>query len=209
MYSDRLRLGLCLCALFVLSCTDLLFFRSSEDYFPLVDGSEWKYLTGNDTSYVEVAGDSSIGGLKAIIVNVDFLPEFYYKERTQVRRFFRRTKSQGGTQHLLEQRYRLIYVFPLVQGNSWRETFQDTIVIQGTDTIRYYHRLEAVVTRLEDITTPAGSFSQCYRLDFTEEIRDPDTTLLSYSEWLAPGVGVVKWVSGAAEKQLAQYRIGP
>lgn len=209
MFSKSKLLFLGLVVFLALSCSDLFFFRSTEDYFPLVQGSEWKYLTGNDTIYVQVAGDTSIAGLRATVVNVDFSPQFYYKERTQVRKFYRHTKSQGGTEYLLEQRYRLLYVFPLVKGNSWRETFQDTIVIQGTDTVHYYHRLEAVVTQLEDVATPAGSFSQCYRLDFTEEIRDPDTTVRYYSEWLAPGVGIVKWSSGAEERQLAYYRIGP
>jgi len=187
----------------------MILYRSSEDYFPLVQGSEWKYLTADDTTYVQVAGDSTVGNRRCIVVNVDFSPQFWHREPTQVRRFFYRTLSRGGTEYVLEERYGLIYLFPLVLGNSWRETFQDTIVVLGTDTINYLHRLEAVVAAVEDLTTPAGSFGQCYRLDFTEEIRALAAETAYYSEWLAPGVGVVKRTTAAGEEQLAAYRIGP
>jgi len=203
------RLSLGLCSLIALSCSDMILYRSGEDYFPLVNGSEWKYTCGDDTSYVEVAGDSFVGGRTATVVLVDYSPDYWYREPTQARRFFCRTKNVGGFEDTLEARYGLVYMFPFVEGDSWQETFEDTIIILGTDTISYYHRLKAVVADIEDISVPAGTFGQCYRLDFTEEIHDPDVDTMRYSEWLAPGVGLVKRTTDTREEQLAEYRIGP
>lgn len=195
--------------LLTLSCGDLMLFRSGEDYFPLVTGSEWKYLVGNDTTYTEVSGDSSVGNRSCIVVSIDFIPEFWYREPTQLRKFFHRTVSRGGYEYTLEERYGLVYVLPFVLGSAWRETFQDTVVVLGSDTINYYHRLEAVVAEIAEVNTPAGTFGQCYRLDFTEEIRSLDTTVTQYTEWLAPGVGVVKRRLPSGDEELAAYRIGP
>ncbi len=207
-FLPRFVLSVSLC-LVCLSCSDMILYRSGEEYFPLVQGSEWKYAVGNDTTYVQVAGDSIVANRTCIVVNVNYSPQFWYRVPTQVRRFFRHTVSRGGIEYVLEERYGLVYVLPLVTGSSWAETFQDTAVILGSDTIAYLHRLEARVVGVEKVGTPAGSFGQCYRLDFTEEVRSLEAETTYYSEWLAPGVGVVRRSSPAGEELLAEYRIGP
>jgi len=205
-----LRLSLCLGSLLALSCSDLLLFRADSDYLPMPDGSEWKYVLGSDTTYVSVAGDSLVAGRTCTVVLRDYVPEFWLKEQSAAYRYISRdTTLGGGGRYVLEQRFCLVYLLPLIEGNSWQSVFEDTVVVMGTDTVPVYHKLEAHVASIEDVTTPAGLFSQCYRLDFNEEIRDLDTLVTSYSEWLAPGVGVVKRQSGADESALAWYRLGP
>jgi len=191
-----------------LSCSDMIFERSSADYFPLVTGSEWKYLVGETTTYVRVTGDSSIGNRSCTVVTVDFMPEFWFKEPCEIHKFFYRTISRGGSEWTLESRYGSVYRLPFVAANSWQDLFQDTVLVLG-DTILYYHRLEANVTKIEDVATPAGIFGQCYRLEFTEEIRAFDTTTTRFTEWLAPGIGLVKSRTGNEEKVLVEYHIGP
>lgn len=207
MYRKLLLFGL----LAALGCSDLLFFRAGQDYFPLVGGSQWKYLAGTDTSYFEVAGDTSVGGQQATILLVDFVPEFWLKRAgtAEIRRYARRTIIRGGDEYELEARYALRYLLPFVEGDSWAETFRDTVVVLGTDTIDFYHRLQCRVGSAETVTTPAGSFDQCYRLEYTEELRDGDTTVTTFTEWLAPGVGLVRRVTGPDELVLVDYRIGP
>ncbi len=200
----------CAClVLLILGCSDLMLFRADSEYLPLVDGSEWKYLLAGDTTSVAVAGDSLISGRTCIVVLLDDSSTFWLKERSAVYRYCYRTVLLGGGEYQLEKRFGLIYLLPLVTGNAWQDVFEDTVVVLGTDTVPVYHKLAAKVASVEPVTTPAGVFEQCYRLDFTEEIRDLDTVLTSYSEWLAPGVGVVKRQSGADEQALAWYRIGP
>ncbi len=206
MYS---RAPLLLAILLSLSCTDMLVHRSSQDYFPLARQSQWKYLLGTDTTYVEVLGDSSVGGRTATIVAVDFAPTFWHKQPTRIQKFFLRTVNVSGRDYILEQRYRLVYLLPLVEGNTWEEEFSDTIVVLGTDTVFYYHKLAARVSGIDSVPTPAGTFHDCYRVDFTEEVREFDSTAVAYTEWLAPGVGLVKRVTGTEEQVLAEYRIGP
>lgn len=210
-----MRRSAALLLLLALGCSSLLF-RSGQDYFPLVRGSLWKYLDGSDTVYVEVAGDSLIGGRTAVVVTTDFAPGFWTKPapEAEVRRWVRRTFERGGVEYVLEARYGLVYLLPFVNGTGWYDEHADTVVVLGVDTLRYRRRLEARVVAIEPVTVPAGSFDDCYRLEFTETtetaIADSVTTVtVNRTDWLAPGVGLVRRRSGATELELARYRIGP
>jgi hypothetical protein len=208
MSSSRITALLVAIGLLLSGCSDMLLHRSSLDYFPLIRGSEWKYVVGNDTAYyVEVLGDTSVGNITSTAVSVNFLPEFWLKEPTRISRFFFRDTLIGSYPDVLEERYGLVYLLPFVSGNSWQDSFSQTLY--GLDTFDYHRRLEALVSGPEDVSVPAGTFSDCYRIEFTEEIGGADTATLSSTEWLAPGVGLVKKVVGAEERVLADYRIGP
>ncbi|MFO7638218.1 MAG: hypothetical protein R6X14_02785 [bacterium] len=205
-----MRRSLLLAALLLLGCSNLLF-RSGRDYFPLVRGSLWKYFDGTDTCYVEVGRDSLVGGRSGTIVYTDFAPGLWVKPtpESEVRQWVRRTLLRGGTEHVLEERYALVYLLPLVTGNSWSDEYSDTIIILGTDTLRYRHRLEVRVAAIEPVTVPAGEFEECYRLEFTRTVVAEAESTASYTEWLAPDVGLVRRSSGGRVIELAEYRIGP
>lgn len=209
-----MRRSLILAALLLLGCSNLLY-RSGRDYYPLVRGSLWKYYDGQDTSYVQVGGDSLVGGRQGIIVYTDFAPGFWLKSvpDLEIRQWTRNALLRGGHEHVLEERYALVYLLPLVDGNLWYEEFVDTVMVLG-DTVRYRHRLEARVAGIETVTAPAGVFEDCYRLDFTRMIETAiaDSTAVltvNYSEWLAPDVGLVRRLTGSDELILVEYRIGP
>jgi hypothetical protein len=207
MSSSRTPALLVAAALLLCGCSEMLLHRSSLDYFPLVRGSEWKYLVGEDTAYyLEVLGDTSVGNTTSTAVAVNFLPEFWLKEPTRISRYFYRDTLIGSYPDVLEERYGLVYLLPLVSGNSWQDSFSQTLY--GLDTFDYHRRLEARVSGPEDVSVPAGSFYDCYRIEFTEEIGGADTTTLSSTEWLAPGVGLVKKVVGTETRVLAAYHIG-
>ena len=58
MSSSRTPVLLVALAVLLPGCSDMLLHRSSLDYFPLIRGSEWKYLVDGDTAYyVEVLGE--------------------------------------------------------------------------------------------------------------------------------------------------------
>lgn len=209
MSSNQLRTCLAAALLLTAGCTGMLLHRSSEDYFPLVDGSEWRYLLGADTTYYQILGDTSVGGRQATVLAIDFLPEFWYRQRIQVDRFYYNSIDLSGQEYVLERRYGMVYRLPLVVGSRWDDVFSDTVVVLGTDTIHYRHRRSARVAEVMDLTTPAGSFFDCYRIEFADSVASLDTTFTSWTEWLAPGVGLVRREDAAGDQVLAWYRIGP
>ena len=205
-----MRRNLAVAVLLLLGCSNMLF-RSGRDYFPLVRDSLWKYHDGTDTTYIQVGGDSLIGGRNATVLYTDFAPGFWLKPvpESEILRWTRDTLEYAGSRHIFGDRYALIYQLPLVTGNHWAETFDTTLASPGADTVNYRRRLEVRVAAVEAITVPAGSFEECYRLEFTETLIARTETSISYTEWLAPDVGLVRRVYEDREIELVEYRIGP
>lgn len=188
------------------NCGDMLMHRAGQDYFPLISGSCWTFEPARVDS---VGSDSTVAGRRAIVVYRDFAPEFWLKTTTEVRRLIRRTVIRGGSEHVLEEQYGLEYALPLVVGASWAELFRDTVVLLGTDTIAVFDSVWARVVAVEDLTTPAGSFFQCYQIHINREVRAETSFTESRTEWLSPGVGLVRLASGGDTTLLLDYHIGP
>ncbi len=187
-------------------CGDMLMHRAGQDYFPLVSGSCWTYEPARVDS---VGHDSTVAGRRAKVVYRDFAPEFWLKTTAEVRRLIRRTVIRGGYEYVLEEQYGLEYVLPLVVGASWAEAFRDTVVLLGTDTVPVFDSIWARVAAVEDLTTPAGSFLQCYRIDINRTVQAETSFTESRTEWLAPGVGLVRLDYGGNTTLLLDYHIGP
>ncbi|MEO0077752.1 MAG: hypothetical protein ABIK86_01960 [candidate division WOR-3 bacterium] len=188
------------------NCGDMLMYRAGKDYFPLVSGSCWTFEPSRVDS---VGSDSTVAGRRATVVFRDFAPEFWLKTATEVRRLIRRTVIRSGREYVLEEQYGLEYALPLVVGASWAESFRDTVVLLGTDTVMVFDSVSARVVAAEDITTPAGVFFQCYRIDRWRIVQADTSFAESRTEWLAPGVGVVRVESGGNVSLLLDYHIGP
>jgi hypothetical protein len=211
MYSDACRRLVFVLAVGALlaGCDDMTFFRARSDYFPLIPGSRWTYDVAGNTAIDSVVGDSAVDGRPCVVVLRDYAPEYWTKQTTEVRQFTNLVASRAGQDYVLEERYRLVYSLPLVEGATWWESYCDTVVLMGTDTVVVKDTLASHVAAIEDVTTPAGTFIQCYRV---ETYRDVEAAELSftdnYTEWLAPGVGLVKRVTGTEEKVLTGHETG-
>jgi len=203
------RLFVVAAALLLLSC-DTLLFRAGQDYFPLVPGSEWRYAAGTDTVILSVDTEPAVAaGRSCTRLLRDFAPEYWVKGSSEVLRLFTRTEVLPQGEDTIEHRFGLVYQLPFVEGTVWQETFRDTVVLLGTDTIFFSHSFSGRVAAIEDVAVPAGNYSDCYRLELSEEVVCRDTSRRQWTEWLAPGIGVVKRRVGATEELLASYRRGP
>ena len=134
----RVLVALAVSALWLASftgCDDMTFYRARSDYFPLVPGSRWTYDVAGNTAIDSVVGDSAVDGRACVVVLRDYAPEYWTKQVTEVRQFTSLVASRGGQDYVLEERYRLVYALPLVEGATWSESFRDTIVLMGTDTV--------------------------------------------------------------------------
>ena len=187
-------------------CSDMTFYRAKSDYFPLVPGSRWTYDVGGNTAIDSVVGDSAVDGRACVVVLRDYAPEYWTKQMTEVRQFTSLVANRGGQDYVLERRYRLVYALPLIEGATWSESYRDTVFLQGTDTVSLKDSLSGRVAAIEDITTPAGTFLQCYRVETYRDVVAAELSFTdNYTEWLAPGVGLVKRVTGTEEKILTGY----
>lgn len=197
--------GLVLLLSLVAGCSDRVLFRAGSNYFPLNQGRSWKYLAGNETVYVAVRGDTAILNRLCIQVDRNFAPEYYLASPDEVRRLIVTTRSRPGGEDTVEFRFGIVYYLPPLLGNRYQDRF-DTTLISGPDTIAFVHILDVRVSGVEALTVPAGSFEDCYRLEFSEVIISGDTTVNNWVEWLAPDVGLIKRSTSAGDEVLVEYR---
>lgn len=195
-----------LTALTAVSCNDSILLRSDANYFPLLPGSSWQYLRGEDTVYV------TVDTLSSVILNQpctrvyrNFAPAYFLAGPTEVRRLSVGVISRPGGEDTVEYRFALLYQLPLVLGNVYNDAY-DTTLIWGPDTLNYHHTLNAQVAAIESVATPAGVFYDCYRIDFTETTAARETTQTAWREWLAPGTGVVRRQGVDFEEILVKYQ---
>ena len=190
-------------------CSDMTLFRAESDYFPLMASSRWTYDVAGNTAIDSVAGDSSVDDRACVVVLRDYAPEYWTKQATEVRHLTRLTANRDGQDYVLEERYGLVYQLPFVQGATWSESFRDTVVLMGTDTVFLKDSLSGHVAAIEDVATPAGTFVQCYRVETHREVEAAELSFTAdYTEWLAPGVGLVKRVTGTDSTVLTGYEPG-
>ena len=161
---------------------------SLADLFPLRDGLTWRYETnlGETVSWMTVTG----GG--CLVVSES--------PHLTVRQFLRVTDEAvlllEGESETLVTRDRRIYRPPMLRlplrvrvGQCW--SWEGEEILKDGEVMR--SRVEGMIEGEETVRVPAGEFS-CLRVKMTTN--SSDGTESSSTQWLAPGVGVVK---GAVE----------
>jgi hypothetical protein len=181
-------------------------FRAGQDYLPLAPGNRWSYTDGRYPPLVDsVAGDTAIDGRTAVLYYHNYGAEYWVKSPTEVRQLLSLTLGLYDT---LARHFGLVYSLPFVKGSAWTESFIDTVLLMGTDTLILFDSISGRVADFEDVNTPAGTYADCYRVEFWRKMHTNRDSTVQYTEWLAPGVGLVKRLSGFDSLMLVEYKPG-
>lgn len=193
-----------------ISCnnSDWLLYRAGSDYFPLKIGNWWQYSQYGQIEQVEVKAETVVYGTECIHLLRNYADEFWKKTDNEIRKLYIRTVNIGGTDFEIEKNWLLQYRLPLVLGAQWAEIFTDTVLVMG-DTFRIFHTVRRMVSEICDVNVLAGTFQQCYRLDYLEQVKINDSLVEDYAgyEWYAPQVGLVKKVINNRETLLMDYSV--
>jgi hypothetical protein len=194
--------------LLIVSCNDdWLLYRAGNDYFPLKNGSRWEYAKNGTITAVEVLTDTTAYGQSSSHLIRNFADEYWLKDNGDVKNLILRTVNYGGTDYTLQENWLLEYRLPFVVGNYWSDVFTDTVVILG-DTFRLHQMIWRKVVEIADLSVPAGSFFQTYKLEFSETFMLNDSTeQYSGYEWFAPGIGLIKRIINNSEEVLIDYSV--
>jgi|UniRef100_A0A7C6A9T7 hypothetical protein len=181
-------------SLLTIGCkSDKVLYRATSDYFPLKPGMVWKYINNNDTSVVEVIGDTFVLGHYCILVYHNYLEEFWIKDKTEIKKFVDKKLNRAGYDYILERQFRRYFPLPLIKGSSWYEDYQNRVDVLG-DTIYIKHAIAGRINGWGDITTPAGNFTEVYNITLIDSLRLNDSLLVETSHyWLAPEIGIVRY----------------
>ena len=192
------------------SCDDKTLYRATSDYFPLKTGMIWQYvnLKDNDTCEVKVIGDTSIYNHDCTQVDRDVIPEYWIKDKVEIRKLVEIRLNRAGSDFVLEQNFRIYFQLPLIEGNSWREDFFNTVDVLG-DSVNFKHIINGKVEEIEEFSTSAGNFVEVYEVILVDTLwfGDSLSSRISYY-WLAPETGIVKQrfeANDTLEQQLIQF----
>lgn len=193
-----------------ISCNnpDWLLYRASSDYFPLKTGNWWQYSQYGQIEQVEVKSETIVYGTNCIHLLRNYSDEFWKKTDNEIRKLYVRKINIGGTDFEIQKAWLLQYQLPFVLGAQWAETFTDTVLVMG-DTIRIFHTVSRVVREIGDVNVLAGTFHQCYKLDYIEQVKINDSLVEDYAgyECYAPQIGLVKKVINNRETLLMDYSV--
>lgn len=179
-----------------LTCkSDKVLYRATSDYFPLKPKMVWKYTKDNDTSVVEVIGDTWVFGHYASLVYRDFVEEFWLKDKTEIKKLVEKKLNRAGYDYVLEQQFRCYFSLPLIIGNVWHEDYIATVDVLGSQ-IDIKHTINGKIVSIENITTPAGTFTEVYNITLIDSLQLNDSLLIeTHHYWLAPEVGIIKYAA--------------
>jgi len=207
-------------SLLTIGCkSDKVLYRATSDYFPLKPGMVWKYINtkglcpfespkkfllktwgddpirviNDDTSVVEVIGDTFVLGHYCILVYHNYLEEFWIKDKTEIKKFVEKKLNRAGYDYILERQFRRYFPLPLIKGSSWYEDYQNRVDVLG-DTIYIKHAIAGRINGWGDISTPAGNFTEVYNITLIDSLRLNNSLLVETSHyWLAPEIGIVRY----------------
>jgi hypothetical protein len=162
---------------------------NGDNYFPLAVGNLWNYNTvyrlimTSDTIQYTGTSTTEITRETTLNSNIEVLEQvttMLWDDTTM-------TNSIDTTYIQSSEDYMLIYddladtepdtslVLPIADGNTW------TVYVDMTDT------LTAEVIGQDDVTVPAGSYSDCWDIRYTSLGQTQDN-------WFAEGVGIVRHI---------------
>ena len=170
------------------------------DYYPLEIGNQWIFKdTEGNTINFEIIDTIDISGVTAYVKQMETTKienaatySYMAKNSDLISQHAMGGSNIGGDTLIFEPQLP-IYKLPLVPGSSWEVEF--TVWVQdgyyvGSGTALYE------VASEEDLTVEAGSFQNVFKVkeDFTWELIGQEVTHIISYHWVAPNVGVVKFV---------------
>lgn len=200
---------LLLVALLSLSCPDRIVTRSTADYYPQHLGSSWEYRCDTSQISVLVEAETTVANYEANLYSVNGEPSFRTRQSDGVFYYFDIRVPYGGYEYAIETRYRRWLPLPIVAGRRWGDTVVDSVEIAG-QSVKLEHRISGQVVGFEDVETPAGAFSDVYRLEIINVCRITSGIYsrldsVTVQEYYAPDVGLVVVDSSGQRFDLEKY----
>ncbi len=193
----------------ILTCNnnDWILYRAGNDYFPLKNGYWLQYETNGIFETVEVKGDTVAYDRACVHLLRNFADEYWVKDNSDIKKLEIRTVNYNGTEYIIQKEWLLQYRLPFVLGSFWSEAFTDTVVVLG-DTYHIKQTITRWVVEITDLTVPAGTFLQTYKIEYYE-IFILNDSVENYSgyEWFAPNVGLIKKIINNTETHLINYSV--
>ena len=181
--------------------------RAAEDYFPLREGYWWQYSNQNDTILVEVEPLDTILQIECFPVSYNGTVEYLAKHDESISQYIIRLYNFAGIDYTLLEDFIVRIELPLVRGNSYRHVLTDSILVAGQLIRANYEVIGDVIDFAYE-----PEYGDVYEVRITtiETLIKPDTAhtdTTEFTEYYAPGVGMIGFRDTASEYNLIEYNI--
>lgn len=196
-----------------------------QPFFPIVDGVEWTYQYDTGMAYtqsIDVTGPDTFTMIQTLDGGTVLTAEWFCSEEGIVSADF--AQLQALNESMGEENTRLDLsvlswegeTLPpfeqMVPGYAWTSSYSLTgeFDIQGvTGTADSNVFLNHTITAIEEVTVPAGTFPEAYRVNssgtiemtlVTSDLSIPPTTIdFTYTTWYVAGLGMIKTADSFVE----------
>lgn len=170
--------------------------RLTLDYFPLEATNEWIYVgNSGDTVSAKVINDTIFDSDSVWIY--EFLGELQLLNKLPETIFKRyvTTVFRYGQEVTVEDRFGLFMEIPPVTGNTWAETFTNTVVL-GSDSISLRRNISGRADYIGQFSVENTNYDEVYRVSVynTWELISMEGTEVGFDSlafYLAPNIGPV------------------
>ncbi len=203
-----MRYSYLLLILLVGSCSDdLIIQRAAGDYFPLREGSWWRYAGQNDTVFVEVEPPETLLQVECFPVSYNGTVKYLAKYDGSISQYIVRSYNFAGTDYTLLEDFVVRIELPLVRGNTYEHVLRDSIIVSGIQLKTTYEVHGEVIDFAHD-----AAYGDIYevRIMTIETIVESDSTYtdtVETTEFYADGMGMVRFADGASTYELVDHYI--
>ena len=181
--------------------------RAAEDYFPLEEGSWWRYTSETDTVYVEVEPADTILQTECFPTAYNGAIRYLSKSDNGIHQYIKKTYNYAGNDHTVVEAFVIRIELPLIKGNSYQYRVADSIYVSG-QLIKASYDIHGIVLD-HAYESPYGDVYEV-QLTTVDSLTTPDTSLVAatdVTEYYAPGVGMLRFLDGTSEYRLIEYYI--
>lgn len=218
---DRLRYTFCrikrvysitcfaLLAFLLLSCDNYIIQRAASNYFPLVEGNWWRYVSGDDTLFIEIEPLDTILNVECFPVSANGYITYRTKNDDAISDYVNVVYSFSGETYTIIEDFIVRIELPLLDGNIFTDSLIDSLELFGEWVKATYHTSGEV---LNDEYTSNLYSGDVYRVEISihQTLIAPDTTIIHeyYEEELyAPDIGLIQYRTLDGEYDLIAYHL--
>lgn len=193
--------------LFVFCADNHIVQRAAEDYFPLRAEYWWRYASENDTIYVEVEPTDTLLQTECFPVNYNGAVRYLAKSDDGIFQYIKKTYDYAGNDHTVIEDFVVRMELPLIKDNTYQYGISDSIYVSN-QMIKASYEISGTVIDY----TYESDYGDVYEINLTsiESLVTPDTSIvdtIEVTEFYAPGVGMVRFLTGTSEYRLIDYSI--
>ncbi|OGC40528.1 hypothetical protein A2Y85_01395 [candidate division WOR-3 bacterium RBG_13_43_14] len=192
----------------LIACDNRIIERAASDYFPFKDSRWWVYYNGQDTVYIEVLDPDTTLGQETMTVSFGGDIKHWIKSDAAIEEYVEILYYHTGIAYPVIQDFFVRNELPLVNGYVFSDSIVDSIMISGI-TVKADFSFESRVVGFQyQDDYDADIYHISYQM--VKTLDSPDTTVINamtWEEYYAPGVGIVRFVDSTGDYSLIDYHI--